>query len=214
MKSSDAEKSKDLEEDWRKKYLAERSKRNEVETRNTELQEAQANLYTKLEKSEAEAADARRYPFACATFLALVVYVGVHCNVLAVCRKHKEELKAIQGENTRLGGELQASQEEVRELVEAATPIVDALVPVEEGSEVKFFLERLRQCAGEVRGFAGDVARACVSELVTIARALMPGQSMEPFSTGSTPGLTEEEYATLEAEVKPATDTIKDKLEF
>lgn len=212
--SHGAEKSKDLAEDWRKKYLAERNKRKEVEAQNAELHTARVDLSRRLEKSEAVVADVQRCLFAEVVFLRLVFSVGVHCNMPTVCRKHEAELKAVQEENTRLSGELQASQEEVRELVEAVTPIVDALVPVEEGGDVKSFLARLRQSMGEVRGYAGDVARACMTELVTIAKALMPGQSMEPFATGSAPGLTEEEYAALETEVKPVADAIMDRLEF
>lgn len=112
-------------------------------------------------------------------------------------RKSEEEAKSAQEEIARLHGELEVVQKETQELVEAATPFVDSLVPSEGGSSEDSFLVRLPRSSDELRGYIRDTANTCVLHVLSIVRALKPDQDMAPFATGNVTGKSEEEFALL-----------------
>ena len=131
-----------------------------------------------------------------------------------------EKLKAL-AEITRLAeankkaeAELAAAKEDNRQLVEAATPLVDSLVPPEGENADRPFLERLHRASGELRSYIRDAAHACVVQILGVVKALLPNQDMTPFATGDVPGVTDEDFSLLEEQVQPIADAIMERLDF
>lgn len=70
--------------------------------------------------------------------------------------------------------ELGAAREELQQLVDVATPLVDALVPADGEEQQGPFLSWLQRVSGDLRGFIRDAAGACVLQMLSIVKALHP----------------------------------------
>ena len=109
---------------------------------------------------------------------------------------------------------LEAAREENQKLVDAATPLVDSLVPPGGENAEASFQDRLRRASAGFRSYVEDTARSCVSEVLVTAKALMPDQDMTPFATGIVPGVGDDRFAAIEDQVRPVADAVIERLEL
>lgn len=129
-------------------------------------------------------------------------------------KKAFDELARLTEVHKKTEAELAAAKEENRQLVEAATPFVDSLVPPEDENAGRPFLERLHQASGALRGYIRDTARACVVSILGVVKALMPDQDMEPFASGRVAGVSDDDLALAEEQVQPTADAVMERLDF
>ena len=110
--------------------------------------------------------------------------------------------------------DLAAANTERQLVLEAATQLVDAIVPPAGNDAPVPFMERLQRAPGELHSFIRDTAHVCMTQILGIVKALTPGLDMKPFVTGRVPGRTEDDLSLLEKEVGSVADAVVDRMEF
>lgn len=85
-----------------------------------------------------------------------------------------------------------------REVSDAVAPLVDALLPKPQPMNHEVLVTSLQESVGGMKKYICDLAGTCAVHILSLVKAVYPGQDTKPFVEGRVKGVPDSEFPTLE----------------
>jgi septal ring factor EnvC (AmiA/AmiB activator) len=135
------------------------------------------------------------------------------------CDKHMELRIALDRDLVNCYKSLQKLNEDceklrgqLKELEEAALPIVRLLVPHPGGSKIALLVDRLREAPGRLATYVKHLAKSIPNQVLAYMMSYFPKALVEVVAGGLAANCTDEQYVDLLEQMAPIAEQVTEKL--